>query len=155
MSNYRFWKGDFITSMTGDNIFVYGANPEFRNGAGAALQAREFGALPYGGGRGIVGNTYGLVTKNLTENFLEKETGIIYKTKGKRSLSPQMISKNIEELYLCAFNHPSKKFFIAFKLDNKNLNGYTSLEMWELFTQGKDVPPNIRFHQSFRALLAK
>ncbi len=24
---YRFWKGDNITSMTGNNIFVYGANP--------------------------------------------------------------------------------------------------------------------------------
>ena len=24
---FRFWKGDVITSMTGDNIFVYGANP--------------------------------------------------------------------------------------------------------------------------------
>lgn len=24
---YRFWKGDSITSMTGNNIFVYGANP--------------------------------------------------------------------------------------------------------------------------------
>lgn len=61
----KFWKGGDITSMTGNNIFVYGENPEFRNGLGAAKTARNFGAKAYGGGRGIVGNTFGLITKNL------------------------------------------------------------------------------------------
>ena len=100
--DYRFWKGDNITSMTGNNIFVYGANPEFRNGAGAAKAARMFGAKPYGSGRGIVGNTYGLITKNLKAGYVEQETGIVYEKAGEKSVSPEMISANIDELYECA-----------------------------------------------------
>lgn len=151
----KFWKGDEITSMTGDNIFVYGANPEFRNGHGAALTARKFGAKPYGGGRGIVGNTYGLITKNLKAGFVEKATGIVYEKNGYRSISPQMISENIDELYLCATNNPNKKFFIAYKNDGLNLNGYTNKEVWDLFTRNKSIPSNVIFHNSFRALLSK
>ena len=150
---YYFWKGDEITSMTGNNIFVYGANPEFKNGAGAALTARNFGAKPYGGGRGIVGNTYGLITKNLTPGFLEKETGIVYQRYGRRSVSKNMISDNIDELYQCAIQNPHLKFFLAFKNTGQNLNGYSNKEIWELFTRNKTVPSNIRFHNSFRDLL--
>lgn len=138
--------------MTGNNIFVYGANPEFRNGAGAAKIARNFGAKAYGGGRGIVGNTYGLITKNILAGFTEKATGITYHKAGYRSLTPEQISFNIEELYTCARNNPHLVFFIAYKNEDLNLNGYSNKEMWALFTQGKDVPENIRFHNSFRTL---
>lgn len=152
-TGYRFWKGDMITSMTGDNIFVYGANPEFRNGAGAAKAARAFGAKPFGGGRGIVGNTLGLITKNLKPGFVEQATGIVYEKAGTRSVSPEQIRKNIDELYDIANAHPQKTFFIAYKNEGKNLNGYTHLDMWNMFTEGKTVPGNIRFHASFRAFL--
>ncbi len=153
MSEIKFWKGGNITSMTGNNIFVYGANPEFRNGLGAAKAARQFGAKAYGGGRGIVGNTYGLITKNLKAGFIEKETGIVYESTGYRSVPPEMISANIDELYQCALDNPDKKFFIAYKNDGKNLNGYTNKDMWDLFTDNKYVPENIRFHESFRVFL--
>lgn len=149
---YRFWKGEAITSMTGNNIFVYGANPEFRNGAGAAKVARQFGAKPYGGGRGIVGNTFGLITKNLKPGFVEPGTGIRYDKAGFRSVSPEQIRANIDELYECARNHPEKTFFIAYKNEGKNLNGYSPKELWQMFTEGKTVPENIRFHNSFRSL---
>lgn len=152
MNQYRFWKGNEITSMTGNNIFVYGANPEFRNGAGGAKIARNFGAKAYGGGRGIVGNTYGLITKNLIAGFVEKETGIVYERQGPRSVSPAQISTNIDELYACARNNPHLKFFIAYKHEDRNLNGYTSTELWGLFTLNKEVPENIRFHESFKTL---
>lgn len=153
MVHYRFWKGKEISAMTGNNIFVYGANPEFRNGLGAAKVARQFGAKAYGGGRGIVGNTYGLITKNLTAGFIEKETGIQYDKTGYRSVSPKQISDNIDELYDCARKNPHLKFFLAYKHDNaRNLNGYSSKDMWELFTKDKDVPENIRFHETFKAL---
>lgn len=155
MSEIKFWKGGNITSMTGNNIFVYGANPEFRNGLGAAKAAREFGAKAYGGGRGIVGNTFGLITKNLTAGFVEKETGIVYESTGYRSVSPEMINANIDELYQCALDNPEKKFFIAYKNDGRNLNGYTNKDMWDLFTDNKYVPENIRFHESFRVYLSQ
>lgn len=157
--SYRFWKGENITSMTGSNIFVYGANPEFRNGAGAAKAAQKFGAPRYGAGRGIVGNTYGLITKNLKPGFVEKETGILYEKDGYKSVSPEQISTNIDELYQCALENPDKTFFVTYKHEawpngqpKKSLNGYTSHEMWTMFTKDKDVPSNIRFHNSFRVL---
>lgn len=129
-------------------------NPEFRNGFGAAKVARDFGAKPYGGGRGIVGNTFGLITKNLVPGFVEKATGIVYEKAGEKSVSKEMISENIDELYQCALNNPEKKFFIAYKSEGRNLNGYTPKEMWDLFTENKSVPENIRFHESFRSFLS-
>lgn len=156
MSTLRFYKGN-ITSMTGNNIFVYGANPEFRNGKGAALLARQFGAKRFGGGRGIVGNTYGLITKNLIPGFVEPGTGLVYEKSGYQSVSPQQIRENILELYETARQNPEKTFFIAYTVDKhpngrlkKSLNGYTSKDMWEFFTKDIDVPENIRFHNSFR-----
>lgn len=151
-NNYRFWKGDAITSMTGNNIFVYGANPEFRNGKGSAFDARAFGAKPFGSGRGIVGNTFGLITKNLKLGHVEKETGIKYDKIGPGSVSKEQIRDNIDGLYQCALDNPDKKFFIAYKNEGGNLNGYTPKEIWEMFTEGKQVPENIRFHSSFRSL---
>lgn len=59
--------------MTGNNIFVYGANPEFRNGLGAAKIARDFWANAYVG-IVIVGNNLGFITKNLKAGFIEKFT---------------------------------------------------------------------------------
>lgn len=155
MSEIKFWKGGNITSMTGDNIFVYGANPEFRNGWGAAKTARQFGAKPYGSGRGIVGNTFGLITKNLKAGYVEKATGIKYDLEGERSVSPEMISANIDELYQCALDNPDKKFFVAYMNNSRNLNGYSPKEMWDMFTDNKYVPENIRFHESFRVFLSQ
>jgi hypothetical protein len=151
-NRYRFWKGDKISAMTGSNIFVYGANPEFRNGAGAAKDARDFGAKPFGSGRGIVGNTFGLITKNLKRGFVEEATGIVYEKSGPRSVSREQIRENIDELYRCAEDNPTKTFFVAYKNDTKNLNGYSPKEVWDMFTGDKKVPGNIRFHNSFRPL---
>lgn len=157
--NYHFYQGD-ITKMTGSNIFVYGANPEFRNGSGTALLARQFGAPPFGAGRGIVGNTYGLITKNLVPGTVEAGTGIVYKKAGFRSLTPAQIRENIRELYACAAARPELTFFIVYKADRwpngqlkKGLNGYHAKEMWSFFTHEQEVPPNIRFHNSFRTFL--
>ena len=64
----RCWTGDTITKLEPNYIFVFGSNPEGRHGAGAAKAALKFGAK-YGIGRGLQGQTYALVTKNLKEGF--------------------------------------------------------------------------------------
>lgn len=158
-STLRFYKGD-ITQMTGNNIFVYGANPEFKNGSGTAKLAREFGAKPYGGKRGIVGNTYGLITKNLTPNTVDPDTGECYVKTGFRSLSLSQIRENVERLYQCAREHPHLTFFIAYKVEfypngrlKPALNGYNASQMWTVFTDNVHVPDNIRFHNSFRRFI--
>ena len=148
-----FWSGDEIQSLKEDEIFVYGANPEFRNGLGAALVARQFGAKPYGGGRGIVGQTYGLITKNLKAGFHEKETGITYHKTGYRSVSKEQICKNIMELYAMAALRPELKFLLAYKNDGRNLNGYSPDEIWGMFSHNGSIPDNIVFHDSYKPLV--
>jgi hypothetical protein len=150
----KYWTGEKITKLEPNYIFVYGANPEFRNGSGAAKAARQFGALPYGGGRGIVGQTYGIITKNLTMNFretLKNGDVILYDKVGARSISREDIIENIEEFLADCWLHPELKFFIAYTNDNNNLNGYSSLEMFNMFMEaGAEKMDNVYFHESFR-----
>ena len=56
---------DNITQLADDEVFLYGANTEFRHGAGAAKQALKFGAV-YGLVEAYKGQTYGLITTDLS-----------------------------------------------------------------------------------------
>ena len=55
-----------IAKLADDEVFVYGANTEFRSGAGAAKKALKFGAV-YGLVEAYKGQTYGLITTDLNE----------------------------------------------------------------------------------------
>lgn len=154
----EYWSGKFIESLAENEIFVFGSNPTGIHGAGAAKAALKFGAK-FGFPRGLFGNTYGLVTKNLKgkAGFVEKSTGITYENEGECSVSLQMISANIDELYEFAKNNPEKKFLITYQneLDSngnpkKTLNGYTTLQMMSLFIIDKNIPKNIVFHNSYQ-----
>ncbi|QDB74040.1 hypothetical protein HWC26_gp125 [Aeromonas phage 2L372X] len=148
----RCWTGETITKLEPDYIFVFGSNPEGRHGAGAALAALKFGAK-YGVGRGLQGQTYALVTKNLKEGFVEKlsdGTTKTYPKAGYRSISKEDLIDNIKEFYDCAEQNKHLKFFVAYnKADSKNLNGYSSKEMFEMLTSYK-IPDNVYLHSSFR-----
>jgi len=161
----RFWTGESIKELKENQVFVFGSNPSGRHGAGAAKAAMSFGAK-YGVGRGLQGQTYALITKNLEAGYTEKATGITYAKEGYQSVSKEQISKNIDELYECAKQNPDKFFVVVYKNDTwpngspkKSLNGYTGEEMFEMFAKGKEVPANIILHDSFKplakALLAK
>lgn len=154
----RFWSGDTIKELKENQVFVFGSNPSGLHGAGAAKAAVAFGAK-YGVGRGLQGQSYALITKNLKAGYHEKETGITYATEGYKSLSPEQISENIRELYQCAKQHPDKFFIVAYKNETwpngspkKSLNGYTSEEMFELFMNDGNMPENIILHNSFKPL---
>jgi hypothetical protein len=168
ISNLKFWKGDKIKSMTGNNIFVFGSNPEGRHGLGAAKDAQNFGAK-YWLGRGISGNTYALPTKNLPPHRYKPRSGnvietigpdvsnnprrIEYTRVGPRSITLEQIRDNILDLYLFAERNPHLTFFIAYKASRDNLNGYSANEIFTLFVDDIVVPDNIRFHNSFRNLI--
>lgn len=140
------YKG-LITSLLENQVFVFGSNPEGRHGGGAArVAATKYFAI-MGNGRGIQGQSYGLVTKNLTPNFKEESTGITYVKAGERSVSKTEILINIVELYLYAKNNPDKEFMIAYTL-SPNLNGYTPKEMAEMFALAP-IPDNIVFNDKF------
>jgi hypothetical protein len=111
MSKYIY--NGLIHKLEDNQIFVFGSNPEGRHGLGAAKVALKFGAI-YGQGRGIQGNSYGLITKNLKKGYYEPETGITYHKSGFKSISPEMIMDNIRELY--SFARKNKDKFYLFKI---------------------------------------
>jgi hypothetical protein len=127
----------FINSLKPNQIFVYGQNTEGRNGKGAALKAMSFGAVY--GKIGYVGKTYGIVTKDLRKRIHP-------------SVSKEFIITQINELYYFALNNPDKEFLVAYSGIKPNLNGYSNLEMAEMFTQ-RTIPSNFVFEENFYKLI--
>ena len=143
----KYWTGDVVTKLEENYIFVFSSDPEGHNSIGAL----EFGAK-YGDGRGLQGQTYALVTKNLTKGFVEKCSEITYHKQGYQSVSYEMIQLNIVEMYECCLANPDKWFILPYKLDDKNLNGYSGKEMYEMFTSVEPLPRNVVFHISFKEI---
>ena len=156
-----------ITTLKENEVFVFGSNPQGRHGMGAAkLAIDNFGAI-YGKGRGFAGQSYALVTKNLYpkgdiwfngkkvshvhEWNADRNELIIYDKAGERSLSPQQIINNIEDLYNFAKRFPKRDFLIAYTR-GKNLNGYSSEEMAAFFSV-HNIPENIVFNSDFAQLI--
>ena len=135
-----------VSSYSGDitpdanTIFVFGSNPEGRHGAGAAKVAREkFGAI-YGQGEGLQGNAYALPTKDLRV----KENNSL------RSISEGQIIESIKKLYDTARQNPDKQFKIAYRnTATASLNGYTGLEMIDMFLKAGSIPSNIVFSKEW------
>ena len=132
----------YIGNITPDanTIFVFGSNTEGRHGAGAAKVAREqFGAI-YGQGQGLQGNAYALPTKDL----------LVKENRGLRSISKEDIVESIKKLYETARQHPFKMFKIAYRnTHSTSLNGYTGLEMIDMFLEAGPIPDNIIFSQEW------
>ena len=128
----RYYKGDITPSPS--TVFVFGSNPEGRHGAGAAKVARlRFGAV-YGQGEGLQGSAYALPTKDLR----------VKQNNGLRSIPAARIRESINKLYRCANTHPDKKFMIAYRNTySRSLNGYTGIEMIQMFIDAGPIPDNI------------
>lgn len=137
-----------VKSYSGDitpddnTIFVFGSNPEGRHGAGAAKVAREQFGAEYGVGEGLTGSAYALPTKDLR----------VKKNRGLRSISEEDIISSIKKLYEVALQHPSKEFKVAYRNTNTaSLNGYTGLEMIDMFLLAGPIPSNILFSEEWVA----
>ena len=135
IDDIKYYKGNIKPE---DNvIFVFGSNPEGRHGKGAALTARlHFGAI-YGQARGIQGNSYAIVTKELRNNY--------------PAITIDNIYDEILKLYEYAKCHKEKKFCIAYRtLENeKSLCGYTGYELLQLFLKPSSIPSNIYFSEEW------
>jgi len=152
----KYYNG-LIGNLSNDEIFVFGSNPEGRHGAGAAKIAKDnYGAI-YGKGRGIQGNSYGLVTKNLKAGYIEKSTGIMYPISGSKSVLEYQIIDNIKELLVYINKNRNKTFFVAYTNNGYNLNGYTPEQIFTMFYVACEgmFPSNIRFSDSFKVLYEK
>tara|TARA_R110001592_G_scaffold315323_2_gene591252 strand:- start:6352 stop:21756 length:15405 start_codon:yes stop_codon:yes gene_type:complete len=133
-----YYEGNITPSK--NTIFVFGSNPEGRHGKGAAKIAKDkFGAI-YGQGEGLQGNAYGLPTKDLR----------IKKDKGFKSISSTQIIESIKALYNVANQNSNKQFKIAYRNTTEtSLNGYTGLEMIEMFNTAGNIPSNIVFSKEW------
>jgi ribA/ribD-fused uncharacterized protein len=159
MSERKYWSGNKITKLEENQVFTFGSNPRGAHSFGAALTAFDlFGAIK-GQSRGLMGQSYAIVTKNLKwdAGFYEKASGITYDKVDYRSVSPEQISDNVLELYECAKQNPDKEFIITYQNDKwqggkpkKSLNGYFPLETLGFFIDNKEIPDNITFHDSFK-----
>ena len=134
----QYYEGDITPEE--NTIFVFGSNPEGRHGAGAAKKAKDKFGAKYGQGEGLQGNAYALPTKDLR----------VKENKGLKSISPQQITESIKSLYETARANPNKQFKVAYRNTTKaSLNGYTGLEMIDMFNAAGPIPSNIIFSKEW------
>lgn len=134
------YQGD-IEKLAPDQIFVFGSNTQGRHGRGAALVAKQkFGAI-YGQAEGRQGQSYAIITKDLTKDLHPSRT-------------PEQIVQQIKKLYDYANSHPQNEFWVAYTRGAKNLNAYTDEEMAAMFAT-MDIPGNIVFEEGFAELISQ
>lgn len=143
MQSLNFYNGNIIPEN--DTIFVFGSNPDGIHGAGSAKVALNHFGAQYGIGKGLVGNSYALPTKDIR----------VMKNNGYKSISEEDIIQNIRELYTCAKNNPNKKFKVAYrnKGNEVTLNGYNGYEMSQMFIKAGEIPENMYFSQEWKELM--
>ncbi|AFF28293.1 gp296 [Sphingomonas phage PAU] len=140
MIKFKTYKGD-ITYLPPRGIFVFGSNTEGRHSKGAALTAKLMFGAEYGNPVGRQGQSYAIITKDLTKCFHP-------------SVSRIHIENQILDLYDYAIAHPDLLFFVPYKDNQENLNYYTSKEMADMFSRWK-IPDNMVFEESFSKLLTQ
>lgn len=118
-----------ITELKPNEIFVFGSNEAGMHGAGAAKQAKRFGAK-MGVGNGIQGNTYGIPTKN----------------KRIETLSISRISKYVNEFIEYAIANPNLIFLVT--PIGCGLAGYNATDIAPLFLNALTVE-NIHLPEIF------
>lgn len=100
-----------------NSIFVFGSNTEGRHGKGAALHARLHHGAIYGQPRGLQGNSYAVVTKELRPSFPR--------------VTIHEIRVQLQELFHFALQHPDYTFLVS--PIGTGLAGYTQYEIAPLF----------------------
>lgn len=128
-----------IQNLAPNQVFVFGSNTQGRHGKGAALTAKnKFGAI-YGQAEGPQGQSYAIITKDLTKNTHPSRT-------------PEQIKEQVHNLYEYARENPDKEFLVAYSGKGTNLNAYSNQEMADMFGS-EPIPNNIVFEQEFNKLI--
>ena len=137
----RTWTGE-LKFLPDNGIFVFGSNTQGRHGKGSAATAvKLFGAI-YGRARGLQGRSYAIVTKDLNK-------------KEHPSIPSFSIWLEVFKLYEYAKANPNLDFYVVYKADTPNLNGYSPQEMANIFSYYtlEPIPTNIIFEYAFSNLL--
>ena len=132
-----------ITKIKPYQIFVFGSNCAGRHGKGSALFAKQKCGAIYGQASGLQGNSYAIITKDLTKSVHP-------------SISKEFIIEQIQELYDFAKSEDGIKydFIVAYSGTEINLNNYTNQEMADMFSS-YSIPNNFVFEYEFSKLLNK
>lgn len=128
-----------INSLEPNQIFVFGSNTQGRHGKGAALIAKNKFGAEYGNPEGPQGQSYAIITKDLTKRTHPSRT-------------PEQIKEQIHNLYEYARENPDKEFLVAYSGTGQNLNAYSNQEMADMFSS-EPIPNNIVFEQEFNKLI--
>ena len=112
-------------------ILVFGSNTEGRHGKGVAKLALDNHGAIYGQARGLQGNSYAIVTKDLA--------------KGYRSVSLESIQEQVVEFMEFARNNPSMEFYVS--PIGCGLAGFKIDEIAPMF---KDNPGNVELCEFFK-----
>lgn len=122
---------ELITKLKPNEIFVFGSNYAGRHGKGAALTAvRKFGAR-YGQGTGLMGQSYGIATKDRNLNVL----------------SLDVIQQQIRKFLEFAQEHPELQFIVT--PIGCGLAGYKPRQIANLFYFYK-IPTNVILPSEFK-----
>lgn len=144
-----------IEKLEPHQVAVCPTNTEGRHGMGFALWCYKNAGAIRGQASGIMGQSYGIVTKDLTKDRHP-------------SVPVENIINSLSGLYVYASFHPDKEFLVPYNTEDRYLNGYTPYEMAAMFATlevsgrtlskkiGIDfpgVPPNILFEEGFAKLI--
>lgn len=127
-----------ITNLRSNQIFVFGSNTQGKHGKGAALWALRNAGARYGIPKGLQGQSYAIITKDLTKSYLP-------------NVERQIIRDQIVSMYDLASEALNYEFLIAYG-EGPYLNGYTPHEMAKMFKHA-NMPDNIVFDENFAKLL--
>jgi len=111
-------------------IFVFGSNTQGKHGKGAALYAKQHYGAIYGQSKGLQGNSYAIITKDLS--------------KGLRSIDLDYIKEQVDEFIEFA-NNSNKKFFVS--AIACGLAGYRVSEIAPMFN---NIPDNVELCDDFK-----
>lgn len=131
-----------INKLEPHQYFVFGSNPQGKHSKGAALVAKQLFGAKYGQGKGLMGQSYGIITKDMSKSKHP-------------SVSTKNIKQDIKELYDFARENPDKEFFIAYSGKGKLLSGFSPQQMADMFYNADKgyIPDNIIFEESFALLV--
>lgn len=122
-------KETFLSNPNG--IFVFGSNLKGIHGAGAALRAKDFGAI-IGKGQGLAGRSYALPTKDDPYH----------------SLKLGEIAVHVDSFLRYALENPTMTFVVT--RVGCGLAGYVDREIAPLF---RNAPNNCWFHLQWKEYL--
>lgn len=124
---------DLITSLASNEVFVFGSNRSGRHGKGAAKTALKWGAR-MGQGEGLMGQTYGLSTKDANI----------------QTLPLRAIQINVDRFIRFATEHPELTFLVT-----AIGTGLAKLRVADIAPMFRDAPSNVYLPKSFLEVLDK